>query len=336
MNAKPKIRVLSSYIYRKGSGPHEEMGKENKWFNGFVKQLVRNGYSLNDVDVNFVSLSSNRENDINVKRRFNDEGVSLVICPGTDAVVRWSKIESSIPTMYFGAHPENNGLELSRQINVCGVRLNLPLIWSSKNFSIIKKVLPGVDALYCPLNLESEFAFDNVRELFNAYRQRNDKSWIPHGSHYIGHRSISFLAEGIGCHYHEAPFIGLDEFKKALNAIPTSRNVAIIGFNDIALLPGAVNSIEKYVTENDIPLLWINNSPIISACGVVDYSSDFYRVGIKIGEIALKILTENATPNSIGLVEDQGEKTAINLKRCAELGIKVPEDVVALFDVKHQ
>jgi len=40
---KFRIRVLSSYIYDDDDSlPHSEMGKKNKWFNGFVKHLVAN------------------------------------------------------------------------------------------------------------------------------------------------------------------------------------------------------------------------------------------------------------------------------------------------------
>lgn len=330
---KIKIKVLSSYIYEKGTGPQENMGRSNKWYKGFVKSMLARGVDLNTLDVDFVALSTNRTEDSGVAKRFTKEGAALVICPGTDAAIRWSNQAHSIPTVYFGAHPENNGIELHERANVCGVRLSLPLIWSSANFKIVKDLLPNIERMYFPLNRESEFVFDNVRSLYNSFHEKSGTTWIPHNSHYTGHRSITFLCESIGCEYFEGPYSGVSELNALLESIKHVENKLIVGFNDTTLVPGAIDLISTYVKTNHVPLLWVNNFPVIQACGVADFSSDFFRVGMRVGELAHALLFENATPRDLGLSPDPGQKSGLNLSRCAELDIVVPPGVKARFDI---
>jgi len=212
----------------------------------------------------------------------------------------------------------------------------LPLIWNKENFSVIKKLLPEVNKIYFPLNLESEFAFDNVRQLYGYFRSRHNTPWIPHGSTYTGHRSVMFLAESIECEYYESPYIGLNEFSACLNEIPEDGKSVVVGFNDTALLPGAVSKLLDVVEKKSLPLFWVNNFPIICAGGVVDFSSDFYRVGIKVGELATQILVDKKPIDEIGIWEDQGQVSGINLARCSDLGIKVDDSLKSLFDKVHK
>ncbi|HEY3699546.1 MAG TPA: hypothetical protein VGK97_09455 [Spongiibacteraceae bacterium] len=332
-DGKIKIKVLSSYIYEKGVGPQENMGRSNKWYKGFVKALLARNVDLNKLDIDFVGLSTDRSDDFRVAQRFGEEGAALVICPGTDAAVRWSKQSHSIPTVYFGAHPENNGIELHERANICGVRLNLPLIWSPANFKTVKELLPNIEHIYFPLNRESEFVFDNVRSLYKSFREKSETSWIPHNSHYIGHRSITFLCESIDCEYFEGPYSGTSELGTLLESIRTVEKKLIVGFNDTTLVPGAIDLISKYVRAYGVPLLWVNNFPVIQDCGVADFSSDFFRVGMCVGDLAHALLFEGATPKDLGLLPDPGQKTGLNLSRCAALNIDVPAALRSKFDI---
>ena len=160
---KHRVRVLSSYIYSGGEGPFSSMGRRNRWFHGFVAGLIAQGSSLNDLALEFVELPRDDDGVSAVHRDAVEQQVQLVICAGTDATLRWAQACSDIPTLHFGAHPENNGLEVVLQPNVSGVRLNLPLIWSYENFSLWRALLPDLRAVYIPLNLHSEFAFPDAR-----------------------------------------------------------------------------------------------------------------------------------------------------------------------------
>ena len=161
--------------------------------------------------------------------------MALVICAGTDGALRWSAANPGLPTLYFGAHPDNHGLEIISRPEVSGVRLNLPLIWSRDTFSLIGDLLPDLRDIFIVLNLQSEFAFPGVRANYGLSRRLHGPGWITAPSTHLGYRAVSFLASGIGCRYHEGPFADLGELDALLRQIPAG---ALVGARRVQR-PGA-------------------------------------------------------------------------------------------------
>ena len=331
MKSRHAVRVLSSFIYGDEAIPHQRMGRDNRWFHGFTKGLLKNGLNLSSLDIRFVRAPFTQGAMSNIAAEFKSENVRLVICPGTDAVIRWKRANVSIATLYFGAHPENNGLELLEQPNIGGVRLNLPLIWSMKNFSLLKELMPRLQRIYIPINLTSEFAFPNVRVNYAIFRRLNRGFWIPGHETYIGHRSVTALADAIGCQYFEGPYSDLTELTKGLAEIPLNWQSAIVGFNDSALMNGSVNVFLETSAINDLPLFWINNASIVRTGGVADFSSDFQKIGYLLGEMAARLLAAGTKSQEISFAPDPGELFTLNLARCQQLGITVTEQLASRF-----
>ena len=325
-----RVRVLSSYIYAGDEGPFSAMGRRNRWFHGFVAGLIHQGSSLNELALDFVQLPREAAAVAAFHRECLDQGVQLAICAGTDSIVRWARVCREIPSLYFGAHPENNGLELIRQPNVAGVRLNLPLIWSYRNFSLLGELIPRLEAVYIPINLRSEFAFPNVRAGYEEFRRRHTDFWIPGTSSWSGHRSVQFLAERLGCRYYEGPFSSVDELLAGLRAAPVERS-AFVGFNDTVLMEHAANRFREWCTGSGAALFWVNNWPIVAAGGVADFSSHFEAVGKLLAAQALGILRDGRPAAEIGFAEDPGERLSLNLRRCAELSLAVSDGLRARF-----
>jgi hypothetical protein len=328
-----RVRVLSSYIYEGDEGPFSSMGRRNRWFHGFVAGLVRQGSSLNDLQLDFVRLPADAAGVEAVHRECLDQQVELVICAGTDAIMRWARVCRDIPSLYFGAHPENNGLEVIRQPNISGVRLNLPLIWSYRNFSLLRDLVPNLRAVYIPLNLESEFAFPNVRAAYTEARRHGREPWIPGSSGFIGHRGVHFLAERLGCDYYEGPYASVDELMDGLAAAGRMglEGAAFVGFNDTVLMEHAANRFREWCLDNGAALFWVNNWPIIAAGGVADFSSHFEEVGKLLSTQALAILRDGRPVGEVAFAEDPGERFSLNLRRCAELSLEVSDAVRARF-----
>jgi hypothetical protein len=332
MMARPyRVRVLSSYIYGRENIPHREMGRDNRWFHGFVRSLTRNGSSLSDFDLEFVRLPQPPARLGDIADAFVGSGVQLVICPGTDAVLRWSEVSRDIPTLYFGAHPENHGLEVITHKHVTGIRLNLPLIWSFENFSLLRALLPEVREVFIPLNLDSPFAFPGVRANYELFRRRHGTSWITDPSSHIGYRSVYFLASRLGCRYHEGPFMDLAQLSGMLAEIPPGPTSALIGFNDVLLRDGALDVVLEIVRDRDLPLFWVNNGPVVKAGGVADFSSDFERVGERLGDMSLQVLRDEVPVGDIPFANDPGERLTLNLQRCHELGITAADEIRKRF-----
>jgi hypothetical protein len=326
-----RVRVLSSYIYDRENVPHRQMGRDNRWFHGFVRSLTRNGSGLHDFDLEFVRLPHPPATLEEMVHAFVRRGVQLVICPGTDAVLRWSEVCRDIPTFYFGAHPENHGLEVTTQRHVSGIRLNLPLIWSFQNFSLIRALLPDVRDVFIPLNLSSPFAFPGVRANYELSRRRQRPAWITGPSGHLGYRSVYFLASQLGCRYHEGPFADLAELSGMLREIPSGTASALVGFNDLLLCDEALDLVLKIVRDRHLPLFWINNVPIVKAGGVADFSSDFEKVGERLGDMSLQLLRDDVSIGAIPFADDPGERFTLNLQQCEQLRITVGEETRKRF-----
>lgn len=325
------VRILSSYIFGEDTVPHRDMGKRNRWFHGFVKSLTRNGSSVSEFDLGFVRLPPQPTPLTEIVERFDREGVELLICAGTDAVLRWLSAGRGTPVLYFGAHPENHGLDATAREHVSGVRLNLPLVWSFENFSMVGELLPDVRDVFVPLNLNSPFAFPDVRANYELFRRTHRSGWITGPSTHIGYRSVYFLAERLGCRYHEAPFADLAELERRLDEIPPGPTSAVVGFNDSVLLDGAVDRILTIVRGRRLPLFWVNNPAIVQADGIADFSSDFEKVGERVGEMCLEVLRNHTPMSAVPFAADQGERFTLNLRRCSELGVSVGEETRKRF-----
>jgi ABC-type uncharacterized transport system substrate-binding protein len=331
MNARYRVRVLSSYIFEDNDVAYARMGQRNRWVNGFVVSLVRQGSGLRDFDLQFQRTPKTQEELSRIVEQWHVEGVQLVICPGTDSAIRLAKVNERIPILYFGAHPENNGLELSDQGNITGVRLNLPLIWSyTDNFAVLKELMPNLERVYFALNLDSEFAFPNVRTLYRSFRQKEKGFWIEGASPHIGYRSVAFLAERAGIRYFEGPYGPIQDLERGLSEANLS-NAALVGFNDTVLNEGATDLLLKFSKAHKVPLVWVNNPSIIERYGIADFSSDFEAVGRVIGNLALSILRDGKPVDQIPLQEDPGARRTLNLRLARSLGMQVPEALHSRF-----
>jgi ABC-type uncharacterized transport system substrate-binding protein len=327
-----RVRVVSSYIYeREDSAPYSGMGRQNRWVVGFVSAITRLKSGLRDFDLQFQRIPPTREELIHLLSRYREEGVRLLIVPGTDSVVRIAEVNRDIPVVYFGAHPENNGMELLNHPNITGVRLNLPLIWSYENFSLLKSVVPDLERVYFPLNLSSEFAFPNVKKNYEFSRAKKEGFWITNPSSHIGYRSVAFLAERLGVGYHEGPYATLEELQAGLDTMKAERS-ALIGFNDTVLSGKAVVALLEYSRARRVPLFWVNNAAIIKQSGVADFSSDFEAVGHRVGRMCLSILRDGKPVSEVPFENDPGQKLTLNLPGCHELGLSAPPEVRARFD----
>jgi ABC-type uncharacterized transport system substrate-binding protein len=323
---------VSSYIHEQSNDLYVSIGKHYNWVRGFTSTLLDEGSSLMDFDLQFERLPRPMDEVASLSKAFTADNVDLVICAGVDSVIRWAKVNNTIPTFYFGAHPENNGLDIIEQENITGVRLNLPLVWRFQNFSILKELVPKLENIYIPLNLGSEFAFPNIRVNYQLFRELRNEVWIIGQSPYIGPRSVHFLADRIGCQYYEGPYLTLEELEECLDQINPECS-ALIGFYDMVLLDGAVNLILRFVRQKAIPLFWVNNLPIIEAGGVADFSSDFESVGKLLGAMSLRLLRDKIPVQEIRYQADPGEKFGINLRRCEELSIAVSPQLLDRFHI---
>ncbi|MCX4243003.1 type 1 periplasmic-binding domain-containing protein [Paraliomyxa miuraensis] len=333
MTDKYKVSVVSNYIYEPDPDkPYAKMGKKNRWINGFVTGLIRNKSGLSEFELDFIRLPEDPAEVASMAARLREQGCQLTICPGTDGAIRWSRANEAIPTLYFGAHPDNHGLELVHQRNFAGVRLNLPLIWEWERFRLLTQVLPMARRLYVPLNLNSEFAFPGIRTVYGLHRARNESMWIPGGSPYLGYRGVYFMCQRLGIDYFEGPYTSPEELDAGLATIERGPESIVLGFNDTLLMPGAPEVLFRHTRASELPLAWVNNAAIISAEGVMDFSSDFQRIGQVLAGLALMILRDGKSMDEVGYHPDPGVRSLLNTVRLEALGVSVDEAMRKAFD----
>jgi ABC-type uncharacterized transport system substrate-binding protein len=333
MSSKYRVRVLSSYIFDDDDLTYAHMGRRNRWVRGFVISLVQHRSGLREFDLQFERTPSTREGLEAVVAGWTEDGVQLAICPGTDSAIRLAEVNDRIPMLYFGAHPENNGLELLlTRSNVAGIRLNLPLIWSYEdNFALLKEIIPSLERIYFALNLNSEFAFPNVRMIYRNFKETQTGFWIPGESPWSGYRSVAFLAQRAGLRYFEGPFGTVDELSGALEETDL-QNAALVGFNDTVLNKDATDVLLRFCERRGAPLFWVNNPSVIERFGVADFSSDFEAVGRLVGTLALDILRDGKPIGTIPFQPDPGVTRTLNLRRARALGLDVPKATQAKFN----
>jgi len=324
MNGPYRVRVLSSYIYDDEGLTFSHMGRRNRWVNGFVTTLVKRGSGLREFDLRFQRAPAGAQALADLAQQWQTDDVHLVICPGTDSALRYVQSGATIPMLYFGAHPENNGLQELDLPHVAGVRLNLPLVWSFKDsFSLLTELVPGLQRIYFTINLASEFAFPNARALYRDFRQKSDSFWIDDASSHIGYRSWAFLADRAGLRYHEGPFASADELRAGLAAADL-QDAAIVGLNDTVLNEDATEALLRFCEERSVPLFWVNNPAIVERVGIADFSSDFEAVGRVIGNLALDVLRDGRPIGGIPLQDDPGVRRTLNVRRARQLGVEIP------------
>jgi ABC-type uncharacterized transport system substrate-binding protein len=328
--ASYRVRVVSSYIFDKDETPYASMGRRNRWVNGFVTSLTRQKSGLREFDLAFERTPPTQEELQRLLSRYKEEGVRLLIVPGTDTAIRIAEVNKEIPILYFGAHPENNGMELLNHPNITGVRLNLPLIWRYKNFSLLKALIPNLERVYFPLNWDSEFSFPNVKKNYELFMAKKQGFWVPGHSSNAGYRSITTMAEWLGVEHFEGPYATIEELRRGLDTVNPERS-ALVGFNDTVLKGEAVDTLLTFTRAKRIPLFWVNNAAIIKAAGVADFSSDFEAVGRLLGTMALSILRDGTPAKELPFQEDPGEKFTLNVAGLRELGLTATPEVEARF-----
>jgi ABC-type uncharacterized transport system substrate-binding protein len=331
MTTKHRVMVASSYIYGESSAPYARMGRRNRWVHGFVAALTRLGSGLRDLDLLFTRTPASDDELASLARSWERDGVELVICPGTDSALRVAAVLDQLPMLYFGAHPENNGLELLDRRNVSGVRLNLPLMWSFDNFALLKEVIPSLERLYVPLNLASQFGFPNVKANYRAHRRREPGFWIDGHSSGAGYRSLTFLCDRVGMTSFEGPYETPDELEKGLASLD-KRGAALVGFNDTILEETATEMLLRFSMAHELPLFWVNNPGVIERCGVADFSSDFEGVGRVLGRLTHGMLFGDLTIDAIPFQEDPGERRLLNAGRARSLGFDPSPATCAKFE----
>ena len=163
-----RLGVLTSYNYTEIS-PHESTNVK-----GLVAGLQEQGLVLNrDYQLAISHTDSLSEHAVAVERWLR-EGIDLVFSGGSPgAKVAREAFDAtglSVPLVYYGAHPSNLelqvGLDECLRANTACVRIELPLVYSHRNFRLLRMLFPALQRVHMPFARHTVFCH---REMAKRY-----------------------------------------------------------------------------------------------------------------------------------------------------------------------
>jgi putative tryptophan/tyrosine transport system substrate-binding protein len=329
-----RIIVLNSYTL---SGRDAfDMVRVKYFFDGLKEEGYIKG---NNLEVDLID-----SNDLNVIEEELGKNLhrhtDLIHAVGSPNAALAAKITSTIPIVYYGAHPEGVGIEECQKPNTCGMTLSLPFTSHYKNFRFIKKIIPSIQRVYVPFYQNTLFCHQQMKTNYDVLRNRyNNKSWLPMDSEYIGYKSLAGLCYIIGIQYFEFLYRDIHELNYVLNLMEREGSV-IMPYNDSVYCKDAPKTMIETSLEKRIPLLWNNNPEAIELGALAAVASSFEEAGFTTGKMAGQILNGNGngngnrngtTPSKLGYRPSTRSYAGINLKSAARFGLDIPQNVLEYF-----
>lgn len=270
---------------------------------GFIT-AVKEKIGEDNVDIDVSNAQNESTNCATITNQFVAKGVDLIMANATPALQAAVASTADIPivgtsiTEYGVALGIENFNGLTGK-NVTGTADLAPL---DQQAAMIKEICPDtktVGIIYCSAEANSKYQVDEVTK---------------------------YLAE-LGITATAYPFADSND----LNAI----TIKAVGENDVLYVPTdntAANNtgiIDAVARPAKVPV-FAGEEGICKGCGIVTLSISYYDIGYKAGEMAADILLNGKNPAEMEIAYAPEFKKEYNADICAELGITVPSDYVAL------
>ncbi|HEX3011365.1 MAG TPA: ABC transporter substrate-binding protein [Syntrophomonadaceae bacterium] len=132
-----------------------------------------------------------------------------------------------------------------------------------------------------------------------------------------------------------APGLGLDLVKVTVTASSEVMQAAqsLVGRVDAIYLPtdnmviSALSSVVKVAEDNKIPII-AGESESVKNGAVATVGIDYYKLGQTTGDMALRVL-KGEKPETMAIEGQQGTDMTLNLKAAKNMGLTVPQDIIA-------
>jgi ABC-type uncharacterized transport system substrate-binding protein len=260
-----------------------------------------------------------------------DAPTDLIHAVGTPNALIAAGHASTIPIVYYGAHPEHAGESECRTDNICGVVLTLPFTSTYKNFRFIRKLIPGVNKVYVPFYEGTVFCSSEMKKKHRHFRtSAHGSPWIPMDSPLVGYRTLAALCSIIDLEYNELVYHDEEDLVQSLGAIEC-RNAVLMPFNDSVYCGRAPSILSQFGIEMEVPLVWNNNAEATQIGALAGISSCFKEAGLTTGKMASALLN-GAKPSNLGFVLSAKTYASINMNRARQLHLSIPAEVLNYFD----
>lgn len=324
------LGVLSSYFFE--SADPADSGT----INGLVSGLDEEGFERGRDYRLKISHSNDLDDHRRALSRWGEDGVDLIFSGGTPGAAVVREVlgqDPEVPLVYFGAHPDDAGHEvgLARCMgpNTICVRIELPLIYSHRNFRLLKQLFPDLRHVYVPFARNTVFCHPEMAEKYDRSLKRHGAhAWLTGGE--VGFRSLGSLCWLIDAEYHEHPLRTAKDLAFALERIPRRCpgepvSAVVLAFNDTFHVKGSPQTLVAHCEGSRIPLVWINNAEMIRHGAVADFCNTFETVARHASRFVARHLRGEIPPGHSQIEWDHDVTFSLELCRLDALGVRVPK-----------
>lgn len=250
-----------------------------------------------------VFYEQNAANDLGtaslIVNDFVTKNVDLILADNTQSLQIASAITTTIPILGAAVTDYSAALDSSPNgINVSGTSDLTPLDLQAEMITELFPNVQKVGLLYCSSEANSLYQVNIIEKCLSV--------------------------KGIE--------IKKFSFADANDLLPTLTSAC--DYSDVIYLPtdntiaSCIETVDAVCRDARVPVI-AGEKGICSVCGVATLSVDYYELGRKVGEMAYKVLVEGASVTNMPILYDDCTKM-YNPEICAELGITVPDDYVAI------
>lgn len=268
---------------------------------GFQDAITEAGL---DVDFDLQNANGEQATATTIAQKFETDGKDLVLAIATPAAQAAAQAITSTPLLFTAVtDPVAAGLVDSNEApgaNVTGTTDMNPV---AEQLALIKEVVPTVQTvgiIYSSGEVNSQAQVDLAKE----------------------------AAAGLGITITEATVTNASEVTTAAQTLGDVDAIYIPGDNRVT---EAFESVTQFAEQNQIPLFGADVNQVDRGA-IATLGLDYYELGRQTGEMAVRILTEDADPASMPVEALSTFVLKVNPGAAERQGVTIPESVLGRAD----
>lgn len=269
---------------------------------GFLDALADKGYKQNEnLVVDYQNAQGEQANLQTISQKFVQDKPKLVLAIATPAAVAMANATTDIPILITAVtDPVSAKLVKSNEkpdTNVTGTSDMNPV---ADQLKLIKEIIPTakkVGIIYNSSEINSQVQADIA-----------DKA-----------------APGLGVEIVKVTVTASNEVMQAAQSMVGRVDAIYVPTDNMVV--SAIASVVKIGEDNDIPVFGAESNTVESGA-LATVGIDYYQLGRMTGDMAVRVL-KGEKPQEMAIQQQQGSDLVLNLKAAQNMGVTVPEAVIA-------
>ena len=270
---------------------------------GFIDVLSENGYKKGeDISYDIQNAQGDMSNANTIAKKFSNDNPDLILSIATPTSQAAANTIKDIPILITAVTaPKETGLVKSLDkpgTNVTGTSDLTPVGGQLELLTQIDSDIKDVGIIYNPGELNSQVQAQKTEEECNKLDLNLIKATADKSSNV--QQAAQSLVEKVD---------------------------AIYVFTDNTVV-SALESVIQVAEDNDIPLL-VGEPDSVKRGGLATKGLSYYELGRKTGEMALKIIEEDAKPKNMPIqyIDKSKLKLVVNEKAAQNMGVEIPQTI---------